>query len=40
VQLCFAFGLHLVLGWIYLFVSPMFLHRVLPSERKNPFQNQ
>ena len=39
VQLCFAFGLHLVLGWIYLFVSPMFLHRVLPSERKNPFVN-
>jgi hypothetical protein len=38
VQLCFAFGMHLVIGWIYLFVSPMFLDRVLPVEKKNPFQ--
>jgi len=37
VQLCFAFGMHLVIGWIYLFVSPMFLRRALPSEKKNPF---
>jgi hypothetical protein len=37
VQLCLAFGLHLVIGWIYLFVSPMFLNRALPAERKNPF---
>lgn len=37
VQLCFAFGMHLVIGWIYLFVSPMFLHRALPAEKKNPF---
>ena len=37
VQLCFAFGMHLVIGWIYLFVSPMFLNRVLPAEKKNPF---
>jgi hypothetical protein len=37
VQLCFAFGMHLVLGWIYLFVSPMFLNRALPAEKKNPF---
>ena len=37
VQLCFAFGMHLVIGWIYLFVSPMFLNRVLPADKKNPF---
>ena len=37
VQTCFAFGMHLVIGWIYLFVSPMFLERGAPSERKNPF---
>jgi hypothetical protein len=37
VQLCFAFGMHLVIGWIYLFVSPLFLNRVLPAEKKNPF---
>jgi len=38
VQLCFAFGMHLVIGWVYLFVSPMFLNRVLPKEKGNPFQ--
>jgi hypothetical protein len=38
VQLCFAFGMHLVMGWIYLFVAPMFLNRALPAEKKNPFQ--
>lgn len=37
VQLSFAFGMHLVIGWIYLFVSPLFLHRVTPTEKKNPF---
>ena len=37
VQLGFAFGLHFVIGWIYLFVSPMFLNRVLALEKKNPF---
>jgi len=37
VQLGFAFGMHLVIGWIYLFVSPLFLNRVLPAEKKNPF---
>jgi hypothetical protein len=40
VQLCFAFGMHLVIGWVYLFVSPMFLNRVLPAEKKNPFLNK
>jgi len=37
VQLCFAFGMHLVIGWLYLFISPMFLHRAVPAEQKNPF---
>ncbi len=37
VQLCFAFGMHLVIGWIYLFVSPLFLRPALPPEKKNPF---
>jgi hypothetical protein len=37
VQFCFAFAMHLVLGWIYLFVSPMFLRRALPAEKPNPF---
>ena len=40
VQLGFAFAMHLVIGWIYLFVSPMFLNRVLPEEKKNPFLPQ
>ena len=37
VQLCFAFGMHLVIGWVYLFVAPLFLNRALPAEKKNPF---
>ncbi|HEX9048104.1 MAG TPA: hypothetical protein VF988_13850 [Verrucomicrobiae bacterium] len=37
VQLCFAFGMHLVFGWIYLFVSPLFLKRVSSTAKKNPF---
>jgi hypothetical protein len=37
VQLCFAFGMHLVIGWVYLFVSPMFLERGTPADKKNPF---
>ena len=37
VQFCFAASMHLVIGWIYLFVSPMFLKRILPTEKKNPF---
>ena len=37
IQLCFAFGMHLIIGWIYLFVSPMFLNRVVPAEKGNPF---
>jgi hypothetical protein len=30
--------MHFIIGWIYLFVSPMFLNRVLPGAKKNPFQ--
>ena len=37
VQFCFAFGMHLVIGWIYLFVSPLFLNRTLPAAKKKPF---
>lgn len=37
VKLFFAFGMHLVLGWIYLFVSPLFLNRSEPAEKGNPF---
>ena len=37
VQLCFAFGMHVIIGWIYLFVSPMFLNRAVPTEPENPF---
>ncbi len=37
IQVSFAFGAHLVLGWIYLFISPLFLARVSPSEKRNPF---
>jgi hypothetical protein len=37
VQLCFAFGMHIIVGWIYLFVSPLFLNRCLPPSVKNPF---
>ena len=40
VQLCFAFGLHLIIGWVYLFVSPLFLNRALPSASKNPFTDK
>jgi hypothetical protein len=29
--------MHLVIGWIYLFVSPIFLNRLQPREKKNPF---
>jgi len=38
VQFCFAMAAHLVIGWIYLFISPMFLKRALPAARPNPFQ--
>ncbi len=39
VKLCFAFGMHLIIGWIYLFVSPLFLHRAVPPSGENPFSN-
>jgi hypothetical protein len=37
VQFSFAAGMHLVIGWLYLFISPMFLNRSLPKEKANPF---
>lgn len=40
VQLCFAFGMHLVIGWIYLFISPLFLSRQLPKPKGNPFSGK
>jgi len=38
VQFLFIFGLHLVVGWIYLFVAPLFLNRAGAKPPKNPFQ--
>jgi hypothetical protein len=40
IQMSFALGAHLVLGWIYLFISPLFLPRALPAERRNPFSTR
>jgi len=37
IKLCFAFGMHFLIGWIYLFVSPLFLQRALPKAKSNPF---
>jgi hypothetical protein len=37
VQLAFAFTMHLIIGWIYIFISPMFLDRVTEKEKNNPF---
>ncbi len=37
VQLAFALTMHFIIGWIYLLISPMFLDRALPGEKKNPF---
>ena len=37
VQISFAFGMHLVIGWIYVLISPMFLGRSVSPGKKNPF---
>ena len=37
VQLSFAFGMHFVIGWIYLFISLLFLKRTAPADKVNPF---
>ena len=37
IKLCFAFGMHLLVGLIYLIVSPFFLKRVDPASGNNPF---
>lgn len=40
VKLGFAFGMHLVVGWLYVCVSPFFLPRnpAVPVAEKNPFE--
>lgn len=42
VQLGAAFGLHFLIGWVYLWVAPMFLPKISPvsSGKKNPFASQ
>ena len=40
VRFCFVLAMHLVIGWIYIFISPMFLNRAQPAAEKNPFQPQ
>jgi hypothetical protein len=37
VQFSFACGMHFIIGWIYVFVSPLFLPRALPAQKSNPF---
>jgi hypothetical protein len=37
VALGLAFGAHFVLGWIYWFISLLFLARASPAEQRNPF---
>lgn len=40
-QFLFLFGLHFVVGWVYLFVAPMFLERAGPKTAKgNPFASK
>lgn len=36
ISFLFAFGAHFLIGWIYLFVSLLFLRR-MPVQRRNPF---
>jgi hypothetical protein len=33
----FAFGAHFVIGWIYLFLSLLFVPKVSPKQKRNPF---
>lgn len=40
VQLGFAFTMHLIIGWIYLLISPMFLNRIGVVEKNNPFADK
>jgi hypothetical protein len=40
VSFIFVFAAHLVLGWIYLFASQLFVQRSLPRPKKNPFANK
>ena len=39
VQFCFLFGAHVALGWVYLFLSQLFLPRIgLTAPQGNPFK--
>jgi hypothetical protein len=40
VQFCFFFGAHFALGWIYLFLSQLFLPRLVAPEQGNPFADK
>jgi hypothetical protein len=40
IQMSFAFGAHLALGWIYLLLSLLFLPPVFPSGKRNPFSTK
>ena len=42
VKFGFAFALHLLVGWLYIFVSPLFLPRnpEVPPAEKNPFTSK
>jgi len=37
VQFCFAAVMHIVIGWTYLIVSPLFIRRAVPVAKGNPF---
>ncbi len=38
IKLCFAFGMHFLIGWVYLLVSPFFLRHAALPEKVNPFK--
>ena len=40
VQFCFIFGAHFALAWIYLFLSQLFLPRLVAAEPGNPFADR
>jgi hypothetical protein len=40
IKLCFAFGMHFLVGWIYVFISPFFLRHAAAPEKANPFAPQ
>ena len=40
IQFGFIFGVHFALGWIYMFLSQLFLPRVVAVEKRNPFSTK